>query len=281
MGGPTSAKRLLGTALHDLRTRHEQSRDEIARVLKCGPTKVTNQESGRNPIGPLELSVLAAHYGLSESQLADLERLRAQATQRGWWSKLRLPESLALYVALETEARRVRDKVSILIPGLLQTEGYIRFLHEHRVHRHSADDLERRITARLRRQQRLTDGSLELCAIIPEEAFQRCLRQPEIATEQLERLIEWAQLPNVEVQVLPLDGGLHAGMEDAFTLLSFPEDLLPDAGWQESVLGARVVDDQEDVATLSTLYDELRGQALARDESSTWLAEFIQNTRRQ
>ncbi|MGH3524216.1 MAG: helix-turn-helix domain-containing protein [Mycobacterium sp.] len=89
MGGSTSAKRLLGTALRDLRTQRGQSQDQVARVLKCGTTKIKNIESGRNPIGPLELSVLATHYGLSEKQLAELERLRAQATQRGWWSNLR------------------------------------------------------------------------------------------------------------------------------------------------------------------------------------------------
>jgi hypothetical protein len=66
-------------------------------------------------------------------------------------------------------------------------------------------------------------------------------------------------------------------MAGAFSLLSFPDGLLPDVGWQENPLGGHVVEDPTDVAFLATLYEELRGQALGSDESLTLLAEFIGN----
>lgn len=83
---------------------------------------------------------------------------------------------------------------------------------------------------------------------------------------------------DLAIQVLPFDAGLHSGMSGAFTVLSVPDGLLPDAGWQEYALGGHIIDDPSDVASLTTLYDELRDQALGCDESLTLLAEFAENT---
>jgi hypothetical protein len=99
-----------------------------------------------------------------------------------------------------------------------------------------------------------------------------------VANEQFRQLLSWAQRPHVEIQVLPFDAGLHSGMSGAFTVLSFPDGLLPDTGWQEYALGGHIIDDPSDVASLTTLYEELRGQALGCDESLSLLAEFVENT---
>lgn len=277
MAGPTIPRRQLGKQLRLLRIAASESREQVARIIKCSPTKVHYLETGRNVIGYAELVVLLRHWGV-EHRLDELEALRIAGSQRGWYSGLRLPETLATYVGLETEAESVRSFQLELIDGLLQTEGYARELHSLRGTL-SADDLERRVTARLRRQERLAGpDSLQLSALLSEAALQRCVRHPSVAVEQFEQLIEWAKLPNVEIRVLPFDVGLHRGMAGAFNLLSFPDQLLPDAGWQENPLGGHTIDDETDVAYLATLYDELRGQALGSDESLTLLAEFVDNT---
>ncbi len=135
-------------------------------------------------------------------------------------------------------------------------------------------DLDRRVKAWLRRQERLTASDpLHLSAVLSEAALARCARQPGVAADQFRQLLEWAQRPNVQIQVLPFDAGLHSGMSGAFTLLSFPEGLLPDTGWQEYALGGHIIDNQSDVASLATLYDGLRDQALGCDESLTLLAQ--------
>lgn len=278
MAGPTIRKRQLGAALRQLRVDAGETREQVASVLGCSPTKVTNLESGRNVIGYTELIVLGQHYRTAEGKLEVLEELRTEANKRGWWSTARLPEPLAKYVGLETEASTVRSFELELIPGLLQTEPYARELHVLRGTL-TPDDLDRRVKARLRRQERLTSSSdpLQLCALLSEAALQRCVRYPSVAPEQFNQLIEWARLPHVDIRVLPFDVGLHRGMAGAFSLLSFPDGLLPDVGWQENPLGGHVIEDPTDVAFLATLFDELRGQALGSDESLTLLAEFIDN----
>lgn len=277
MAGPSIRRRQLGAALRQLRTDAAQNREDTAAVLGCSQTKVTYLESGRNVIGKTELIVLLQHYG-AEERLATLEELRQGAGKRGWWSTARLPQWLSAYVGLETEASSVRCFELELIPGLLQTEQYTREVHA-LLGKLTPDDLERRVKARLRRQERLVaTDPLQLSALLSEAALKRCARQPNVATDQFRQLLDWAQLPNVEIQVLPFDFGLHSGMSGAFTLLSFPDGLLPDAGWQEYALGGHLIDDQADVAYLSTLYAKLRDQALGRDESLTLLAGLVENT---
>lgn len=278
MAGPTIRKRQLGAALRQMRTDACETREQTAVVIGCSPTKVTYLESGRNVIGKTELIVLIQHYGAGAAEkLEALEELRQEAGKRGWWSTARLPEWLANYVGLETEASSVRSFELELVPGLLQTEQYAREIHALRGQ--PPDDLERRVTARLRRQERLTASDpLRLSALISEAALARCASQPNVAAEQFRQLLGWAQRPNIEIQVLPFHTGLHSGMSGAFTVLSFPDGLLPDAGWQEYALGGHIIDDPSDVASLTTLYDELRDQALGCDESLTLLAEFAENT---
>ncbi len=138
-----------------------------------------------------------------------------------------------------------------LIPGLLQTEQYAREVHALRG-QVASDDLERRVKARLRRQERLTASDpLHLSALISEAALTRCARQPSVAAEQFRQLLAWAQRPTIEIQVLPFETGLHSGMQGAFTLLSFPEGVLPDTGWQEYALGGHIIDGPSDVASLT------------------------------
>jgi transcriptional regulator with XRE-family HTH domain len=278
MAGPTIRKRQLGAALRQMRTDAGETREQTAVIIGCSPTKVTYLESGRNVIGKTELIVLIQHYGADAAEkLEALEELRQEAGKRGWWSTARLPEWLANYVGLETEASSVRSFELELIPGLLQTEQYAREIHALRGQ--PPDDLERRVKARLRRQERLTASDpLQLSALISEAALARCARQPNVAAEQFRQLLGWAQRPNIEIQVLPFNAGLHSGMSGAFTVLSFPDGLLPDAGWQEYALGGHIIDDPSDVASLTRLYDELRDQALGCDESLTLLAEFVDNT---
>ncbi|MGH3883304.1 MAG: hypothetical protein ACRDRC_07870, partial [Pseudonocardiaceae bacterium] len=62
----------------------------------------------------------------------------------------------------------------------------------------------------------------------------------------------------------------HAGLSRAAAA--------PISATRAYALGGHIIDDPSDVASLTTLYDELRVQALGCDESLTLLAEFVENT---
>lgn len=120
---------------------------------------------------------------------------------------------------------------------------------------------------------------MRLSAVVCEEALHRCVHRPDLATAQPRHLLDQARLPSVRLQVLPLGLGTHCGMAGAFTLLTFPEGLLPDVAWQEYAMGGHLIDDQVSVDYLARPYDELRSQALDPDESLAMIVKFVAQTR--
>jgi len=277
--GPTIRRKQLGIELRRLREAAGVTRPEAAAALKCSSARIGHIEVGKNALGYAELVVLLRdHYGADDATLTALEELRQEAAKRGWWSTYGLPEWLAGYVGLESDAALMRTFELELIPGLLQTEAYARVLHQHSS-RLQAADVDRRVAARMQRQKRLTGPNpLHLNAVVSEAALVRCARHTEVAAQQLAALVDRARWPNIELRVLPFDAGVHAGVSGAFSLLSFPDQLLPDAAHQEYAVGGHIVDDQTVVAQLSSLFDKLRSQALGSDESLAVLAELADNT---
>ncbi|MDQ2883269.1 MAG: helix-turn-helix domain-containing protein [Actinomycetota bacterium] len=275
--GPTIRRRQLGGALRRLRADAHETREETAFLLGCSPTKVTYLESGRNVIGKTELIVLLQHYG-AEDKLQTLEELRQEAGRRGWWSQYGLPEWLAGYVGLEAEAVSLRCLELENIPGLLQTDQYMRTLYT-LAGRLSAKEVNRRVPARLKRQERLTgDNPLQMTAVVSQAALERCARDERVAGKQLALLIDRAKWPNVELRVLPFDRGLHAGTDGPFSLLSFrDEELLPDVAYQEYAVGGHVIDDESVVSQLVRLFSELRSQSLDADESLAMIAQLAEH----
>lgn len=265
----------LGRQLRELRKRAGKSPEDVAKLLKTSKSRITAIELGRNVISYTELDVLVRrHYEGTEEQLAVLEAMREEADKRGWWSTYKLPDWLAGYVGLENDAVSVRALELANIPGLLQTETYMRRLYA--TDERLTDTLiEKHIAARLRRQERLVGPSpLRLTALVSESALMHCVYDEVAAGEQLSHLIEVAQRPNVELRVLPFRRGLHVGMSGPFSLLSFPDEMLPDAGYQEYVVGGHVIDDIEIVSQMTTLFGKLRDLALDANESLSMIAQL-------
>ncbi len=253
------------------------SRPEAAAAIKTSKSRLAAIELGRNVVSYSELIVLLRDHYHAEEQLAALEEIREEASQRGWWSTYGLPEGLSTYVGLESDATSLRCFELEVMPGLLQTEEYMRTVCTIET-RLSANEVERRVAARLRRQERLAGlNPLQLSAVFSEGALLRCARDGRLAAGQLARLIEVAAWPNIELRVIPFGLGLHVGMAGPFSLLSFPDGLLPDIAHQEYIVGGHEIDDASVVSQLSTVFSELRGQALGPNESLAMIAQLAEH----
>ncbi|MGH3934147.1 MAG: helix-turn-helix domain-containing protein [Pseudonocardiaceae bacterium] len=279
MAGPTVRRLQLGVELLRLREAAGVSRPDAAAAIGCSEPRIGHIETGRNAPSKSDLIVLVERlYGADETTLAALEELREEASKRGWWSTYRLPKWLAGYVGLETDAISLRCLDIEIIPGLLQTEQYMRRLYTLSAPP-PAKEIDRLVRARLQRQSRLTGpDALQLSAVVSQGALERCARDKAVADAQLAQLRERAAWPNVDLRVLPFDLGLHVGT-GPFTVLAFPDHLLPDAAYQEYAVGGHIIDDPLVVARLATLFDELRGQSLDADESLAMIAQLASHTR--
>ncbi len=134
------------------------------------------------------------------------------------------------YVDVETFAVTVREFPGLNLPGLLQTEGYVRAMLGQGRRRRSEEQIANDVRVRLIRQKRLRDveNPLDLVAVVDEASLRRQVGGVEVMRGQLRHLIEVADLPTVGLQVLPLGAGVHSSMDGAFTLLSFPQPQDPD-----------------------------------------------------
>jgi transcriptional regulator with XRE-family HTH domain len=279
MAGPTIRRVQLGIELRRLREAAGMSRPEAAAAIKTSKSRLAAIELGRNVVSYSELIVLLRDHYHAEDQLAALEEIREEASQRGWWSTYGLPEGLSTYVGLESDASSLRCFELEVMPGLLQTEAYMRTAWTIDT-RLSAKEVERKIAARLRRQERLAGSNpLQLTAVISEGALLRCAHDERLAAGQLARLIEVAAWPHIELRVIPFGLGLHVGMAGPFSLLSFPDGLLPDIAHHEYIVGGHEIDDASVVSQLSTVFSELRGQALGPNESLAMIAQLAEHQR--
>jgi transcriptional regulator with XRE-family HTH domain len=171
------------------------------------------------------------------------------------------------YVDVETFAVKVQEFPGLNLPGLLQTEDYVRALLGH--HPRSAEKIANHVRVRLIRQQRLGDeeNPLDLVAIVDEAALRREVGGPEVMRAQLRHLLLVTELPAVSLQVLPLDAGVHSAMDSAFTLLTFPEPQDPDMLYVEYATGALHIEDEREVATAKLTFENLRSEALSPADS--------------
>jgi hypothetical protein len=118
----------------------------------------------------------------------------------------RFPGDLATYVELEAQARSICNWEPQIVPGLLQTPEYARAVMRswESMFALPPGDTERRVQARLARQQAITsDNPLELSVVMDESVLRRKLGDPSLMRQQLERLAEASELPNVTLNVFP------------------------------------------------------------------------------
>jgi transcriptional regulator with XRE-family HTH domain len=278
--GPTMRRKQLGAELRRIREAAGLRMEDAAAALDCVRSRISHIETGRNAVRKPDLEVLLRLYGALD-RLDTLEELRREGTKRGWWATYRLPDWLQAYIGFEADATTLRALELELIPGLLQTEGYARAVHIAGHHMTPTTEVERRVDARMQRQARLTapDDPLVLSVVVSESALHRALALGTVGIEQIDHLVASARLPNVTMHVLPFSIGVHRSMSGSFTLLSFAPGVSTDIAYFEYAVGGHLVDDQDVVRSLSGLYDELRDQALAADESLILISELAQRAK--
>lgn len=190
-----------------------------------------------------------------------------EALKPSWFSTYGLKDMG--YVDVEIEATHVNEYACLVVPGLLQTEAYIRAVLEGSGKRRTPERLDKQVTVRLIRQERLTseEDPLELVAIIDEAALLREVGGPELMRAQLRHLVEIADLPTVTLQVLPLSIGAHSAMDGAFILLEFPDPKEPPLLYQAYVSGSVHVEDKDEVREAKLVFETLRSEALSPSDS--------------
>lgn len=181
------------------------------------------------------------------------------------------------YVDVETFAVAVKEFPGLNLPGLLQTETYIRALFSSGRRRRTRAELENDVQVRRIRQERLLseDSPLHLTAIVDEAVLRREVGGPEVMLEQLGFLIESAAFATVTLQAVPLADGAHSAMDGAFILLDFPDPDDAQMLYVEYTTGALHIEDEREVSAAKMKFEQLRSEALSPSDSIYLLERMI------
>jgi transcriptional regulator with XRE-family HTH domain len=270
---PTLLKMLVGVQLAGIREDTGLSQEQAARTLGFSPAKLSRIEAGKGRRPPVEADVraLLSLYETDEHEAAMLLRLLRQAGEPGWWQrydKRLMPEWFDRLVGLQEAATAIRTFEIQYVPGLLQTPAYARAVVERGLPSATSREVERRVELRTRRTELLRrPDAPQVWAILDESVLLRVLGSREVMREQLAHLVALAALPNVTVQVVPLDVTHASAPAIPVTYLRFPGVDLPDVVYLEQIRSATFLEDRDETEEYRVALDRLADEALNPRES--------------
>jgi hypothetical protein len=248
--GPTVRRMLVGAQLRRLRIEAGVSREEAGEAIRASEWKIHRLENGQVGFKERDIIDLLRLYGVTDADdIAAFLELAREANAPGWWQDYGdvLPQWFRAYVDLEAVATLIRTYEGQLVPGLLQTDDYVRAVI-HDTSLESSEEVGRRVRLRMARQTLLTgEHPPRLWAVVDEAALRRPVGGHEVMRGQVERLIAATKLPNVTLQILPLARGAHPAMVGAFSILRFADRQLPDVVYLEHLTNALYLDKRDEV----------------------------------
>jgi transcriptional regulator with XRE-family HTH domain len=247
--------------------------ERVAKRLECSDSKISRIEKGQVSVVPRDVQDLLDLYQVDNWKREELLQLARQARRRPWW-EVEFHDLPLAYASYFAAAAAIRTYQVLLVPGLLQTEDYARAVLRALRAGLEPPDVEGRVEFRIRQQAIL--GRPEpphLHAVLDETVLRRPVGSASVMREQLKRLVELAEYPNVTLQILPFAAGEHAGMDGPFTILEFDQAGELDVVYVENTTNDVLLEETDAVARYRVLFAHLCEQALDPDESRSFISK--------
>ncbi|ALV34309.1 helix-turn-helix transcriptional regulator [Streptomyces sp. CdTB01] len=260
-----TSMKMLGKQLGAARRAAGLTQSALAELVRVDEETIASIEQGRRALKPDLATVLDDVLQTKGTLPAGVANL-PEIDQFPMWAEL--------YMEHEREAIALSWYDNAVVPGLLQTEAYVRAVLRNRVPAYDEDEIETSTAARLKRQEILhRRNPPTLSFIVWEPVLHMRIGEPEVRREQLRHLRSVAELPCVALQFLPLSSPCHAGMDGPFTLLETPDH--QHLAYTESQRGSQWVSDADEVSRLARKYAMLRTQALTTQDSGDLLDRLL------
>ena len=284
-GSATVRNRRLAAELRRLRESGDFTGDDVAERLGWSASKVSRLENARQAPRFADVRRLLDLYGVEGNYREQLLQLARDAVRRGWWEAFSdaLPEPYASYIGLEIEAEELWQWETQVVPGLLQTEAYAQAVEQrsHSTEVIPPSRVDARVEARLERQSVLTrEAPLHLSVVLDEALLLRRYGGAAVMAGQLQHLQELSDLPNLTLQVLPLEGP-HPIATGSFTLLQFPlvgGIKFHDVVYIEHLNGCSYLEEETETYRHRLSFERLRAEALGPAESMETISRIARET---
>ena len=280
--GPTVLRMMLGSQLRRFRETAGVTPEQAAYEIRASRSKISRMEHGRVGFKGRDVNDLLTLYGVHDEQIRTrMLAFAEQASTPGWWSKYDdvLPDWFEAFLGLEGAASVIRTFELQFVYGLFQTEDYARAVTLLGNKTASAEEIDRRVSVRLKRQAVLAGPDPpQVWSVMDEAVLRRPVGGRTVMRAQLAHLIEVASQPRVTIQVVPFARGGHAAAGGSFTVLRFAEPEVPDIVYIEQLTSALYLDGREDVDHYLEVMNELSTEALTPARSADLLAEITKET---
>ena len=268
---PTVRRKRLTTELRRLREQAGLTCEDVGQRLECSGTRISRMETGRISARPGDVRELLEIYGVTGAEADSLVQLARDARRKGWWHSYGrvLPPWFEAYIGLESDAARLRDFQPLVVPGLVQTEGYARAVLRAAPHAGRGEDIDRQVALRMQRQAILDQASPpEAWLVISESVLRMRVGGPAVMRAQLRRLADLAARTDLTIQVLPSGTAAQVQAVSPFTMLEFADAADPAVVYLEHLTGGVFVENEDEVRRYRVVFDHLRAEALGTVESA-------------
>jgi transcriptional regulator with XRE-family HTH domain len=253
-----------GQTVKMLRVRKEMSREELGRLLGYSASTVASFEQGRRIPSPRTID--RADEVLHGGGLLCLWKEQVERAQ--------FPVFFRGMAALEKEAIELLSYSTLVLNGLVQTEGYMRAVLAMRCPILDQETIEQRVAARLARQGIFDRWPAPVLSfVIGEAVLRHRYGGRDVLRGQLEHLLLTGRKRNVTIQVMPLDCEENAGVDGPFTVVTRNDGrkFVYAEAQGSSALQTR----PEQTALVAARYGIIRSQALTSRESLELIEGYL------
>ena len=191
----------------------------LARKMGIDPSTLSRLESGQGAFSETTIMVYLAHCGAPADEAERVLRI-AKETEDGYLVRREVLRTLILH---ETTARSIQVTAPLLVPGLLQTEGYARAVMD----LYGITDkpgIESRVKVRITRQELLKRWQPPTLTFFLYEATLRCpIGGTRVMNEQMLHLAFVSGRPQASIRIVPFDVGGIAALAGQMMLMDFAD----------------------------------------------------------
>lgn len=226
-----------------------------------------------------DLDKLLPLYEVPEDKRGPYYEATQRSHEKGWWERYQrfMPAHLSLFMAFEQGATAIRSFQPTVLPGLLQTPAYAAAIFSTDVWPRTDQQISRLVEVRMERQQIVTreQDPLKLHVVLDEATLRHVARDAPTMADQLDHVVAAADRPNVTVQVLPFERGVHSYAQTAFLIFDFPWDTDPGVVCIEHRDQTVYLEEVDEVDRYALAFQHLSKLALDPDQSVAKIREVF------
>ncbi|MFJ2819356.1 MULTISPECIES: helix-turn-helix transcriptional regulator [unclassified Streptomyces] len=251
---------------------------EVAKQMQWDGTRLSRILRGTYRISGEDVRKLAAVVGVDDPEgVEEVARVAEEPVGSGWWAAYagRIGQNYLDFIELESDAHELEIQHPVIVPGLLQSPGYVREMITRAPTAVSPEHAEMLVAIRQARQAVLSKVG-RLHVLVPESALHAKFESgPALMRDQIRKLLDASEMPNVELQLIPLTVHPTYGSSGAITIMSYKHPWAKVAS-VDSPMGGNHTEDVKQVGFLEKEFAAIAAIALPVDKSRDVLNEHLE-----